>query len=473
MNAVAIPPFKLKPSMNPYLADFWVADARNYVLHGGRASSKSWDCAAFCVFLAVNYKVRFLCTRQFQNKLSESVYTLIKGQAERFGLAHLFNFTKAGIEVPHTGSEFLFYGLARNIDEIKSLEDVDVLWIEEGQNLTPEQWEILEPTIRKEGSRVFIVFNPQFASDFVYKRFVTNPPPRTIVRQINHNNNPFLSKTMRDIIEAAKGEDYDSYLHVYEGVPKSDSDKVLIKRAWLLACVDADKKLNRPGMRLGRKQIGFDVADDGRDLCANVAMHGSVIVFAEEWKGLEDQILKSSARTYTNARLFGAKIMYDCIGVGAHAGSKFAEMNEDLHAKVKFESFNAAGKVPDPDQPYVEDGEVVILRGDFFCNAKAVAWVEFSDRARKTWESVTLGAGARYEDDELLSLDSSLLDDDVLEKLIDELSGPYRDHDKNGKMKVESKDDMMERGLVSPNMADACIMASWGGEHVSAGWFDQ
>lgn len=132
-----------------------------------------------------------------------------------------------------TGTEFIFYGLKNSVDEIKSLESIDVLWLEEAHALTEEQWEILEPTIRKEGSECWFIFNPNLYTDFVYQNFIVNPPPRTLVRKINFDENPFLSQTMLDVIEAAKARDEEAFEHVYLGVPRSDDDATVIKRSWI------------------------------------------------------------------------------------------------------------------------------------------------------------------------------------------------------------------------------------------------
>ena len=159
-------------------------------------------------------KLRFLCTRQFQNKIEESVYTLLKIQIERNGWQAKFKITDNKIVCRTTGSEFVFYGLWRSVGEIKSLESIDVHWAEEAHLLTESQWEVIDPTLRKENSQHWIVFNPRLASDFVYKRFVSRPPPDTVVRKINYTENPFLSETILKVIEAAKLEDFDRYQHV-------------------------------------------------------------------------------------------------------------------------------------------------------------------------------------------------------------------------------------------------------------------
>ncbi|KPA87301.1 phage terminase, large subunit, PBSX family [Pseudomonas asplenii] len=441
------------PTLNPALRDFWQAPARNRVLHGGRGSSKSWDAAGFAVYLASNYKLKFLCTRQFQNKIEESVYSLLKGQIDRFGLSSQFKVLENKIIHRRTGSEFLFYGLWRHIGEIKSLEGVDVCWIEEAHNLTEDQWEILEPTIRKEHSQFWITFNPKLATDFVYKRFVVNPPPSTVVRQINYLENPFLSQTMLDVIAHAKEEDEDDYAHVYLGVPRADDDGVIIKRSWIQAAIDAHKVLGFKAS--GFKRIGFDVADSGNDLCANVAAHGSVVEWADEWKAQEDELLKSCTRTYAAARERGASILYDSIGVGATAGAKFKELNDGNPNPIRYEKFNAGAAVHMPEKLYQKPD---ITNGDMFANIKAQTWWLVADRFRNTFNAIR--NGEKFRDDELISISS---DCPKLDKLIDELSTPRRDYDGNGRVKVESKKDLAkpnrEGGAVpSPNLADAFVM---------------
>lgn len=437
-----------KATLNPALKSFWLAPARNRILYGGRASSKSWDAAGFATFLTDNYKLRVLCVRQFQNKIAESVHSLLKIQIDRFGLGHRFDVQQNKIYNIETESEFMFYGLWRSLDEIKSLESIDILWIEEGHNLTAEQWKILEPTIRKGSSQVWIIFNPGLITDFVWKRFVLNPPPKTIIRRINYDENPFLSSTMADIIEAAKLEDYDEFEHIYLGEPLQDDEGAIIKRSWILAAIDAHLALNI--IPSGKKRMGFDVADSGMDKCASVFAHGSVVLWLDMWKAAEDELLKSCTRVYHSAREREASITYDSIGVGATAGAKFGEINSALGQNVSYSKFNAGGAVLKPESVYSHGTK----NKDMFSNIKAQAWWMLADRFRNTYNAVR--NGNKFADDDLISLSSDL---PHLELLIDELSTPKRDYDNNGKVKVESKKDLAKREVPSPNLADALVMA--------------
>jgi phage terminase large subunit len=455
MHLRALPIFMVnnEPSrLNPALREFWRTKARYRVLLGGRASSKSWDAAGFAIYLASNYRVRFLCARQFQNRIADSVYALLEIQAERFKVHDEFHFTDNSIIHKGTGSEFLFYGIARNLKEIKSTENIDIFWLEEGDQLDAEQWKLIEPTVlRKQGSQAWIVFNPRFASDFVYQRFIVSPPPKTISRHINWDENPFLSDDMREIIINAKEEDEDEYNHVYLGIPLTDDERVIIKRSWIEAAIDAHIKLGFEPE--GRKVIGFDVADDGDDKCANVEAHGSVALWCEEWKGGEDELLKSCSRTYLNASERGTMIRYDCIGVGAGAGAKFDELNQGRVQKVKYAKFNAGDAVHEPERFYVQNRQERIKNKNYFGNLKSQTWWLIADRFRNTYNAIRYGT--HYEPDQLISISSKM---PHLEKLKTELSTPRRDFDQNGRVKVESKKDLAKRNIASPNIADAFVM---------------
>lgn len=441
-----------KVRLNPALRTFWRTRSRHKVLVGGRSSSKSWDAAGIAVQFARLARLRVLCTRQFQNKISESVYTLLKIQIERMGLLHEFDILESSIRHKVTGSEFLFYGLWRHIDEIKSLESIDILWIEEAHNLTSAQWEVLEPTIRKEGSQVWVIFNPRFASDFVYQRFVVNPPPDTITRLINYDENPFLSQTILKVIQAKQEEDPEEFEHIYKGVPRDSDDGVVIKRSWIMAAIDAHKTVKPSrGEWFGSGIVGYDVADSGDDFNATTSMKGSVCVGLDEWKGDIDKLFESSTRAMTTAAGLGTGTVlgYDSIGVGAGTGSNLNQQGFRKHFK-----FNAGGKVARPDKVYKDSG---ILNRDFFANLKAQTWWDVADRLSNTFQAVR--NGREFPADQMISI-SSDIDSRLLDKLVDELSTPLKDEDNGGRVKVESKKDLSKRDVVSPNLADSFIIAN-------------
>lgn len=442
--------------LNPALRDFWRTQARNKVLHGGRASSKSHDAAGMAVFLASNFTLKFMCARRFQARIAESVYTLVKNKIEESPFYSDWKILQTSMVNKRTGSEFLFYGIEKNLMEIKSTEGVDILWLEEANYITAEHWKILEPTIRKNHSEVWFIFNPDYVFDFVYDNFVMRSVKNTIVRQINWWDNPWLSETMIDIIEEMYMTDPDLARHVYGGEPRDGGDKVIIPLKFITAALDAHKKI--PGWdKTGKTTIGYDVADDGDDLNASVKMSGNICDHADNWKGLEDELGKSCIRVWTLARQFNADITYDSIGVGAGCGSKFQELNAEHGIKLNYQAFNAGGAVRDPDGVYMRLPHMKILNKEQFENAKAQEWYDTGLAFRKTYEMVN--GLATYPVDELISIDVDAIAPDKLKDLMRELSSVQKDVSGRGKAMAEPKDKLRKRGIASPNMADAFIMA--------------
>lgn len=455
--------------LNPVLREFWLTRCIYKALYGGRASSKSHDAAGFAVYLAANFTLKFLCARQFQNRIDESVYTLIRNKIADSEYNGEFEITKNSIRHKGTGSEFLFYGIARNLQEIKSAEGIDILWLEEANYLTAEQWETIYPTIvRKAGAQIWLVWNPDEYTDFIYQKFVLNPPDSCISMQINHDQNPFLSEQMVQVIAEAYKKDPKRAEHIYGGVPKMGGDKSVINLQYVVASIDAHKKLGFEP--IGKRRVGFDVADDGDDRNAIVDVYGNVVMHLEEWDGLEDELLKSCSKVYNYALEQGAKITYDSIGVGASAGSKFKELNEARKIELEYDPFNAGGAVYEPDEPYMVLPHVTIKNKDHFSNIKAQKWVEVSERFRKTYEAVMLGVP--HPHDELISINSETIDKTTLDKLKIELAAPRKDVDMFGRFKVESKKDLIKRGIKSPNIADAFIMAMITPKREALGFFD-
>lgn len=200
---------KVQPLFDPY---------RYKVLYGGRAGLKSWSIARALILNSVNKApYRVLCTREFQNSIKESVFKLLIDQIDNMGLTPYFKITNNEIS-NIWGSQFIFTGLHNNVTKIKSMEGVDVAWVEEGETVSEESWSILIPTIRKPGSEIWISFNPFQEEDPTYQRFVVNTPPNSFVAKLSWADNPWLSQEILDEKDYLKQVDYDSYLYVWEGM---------------------------------------------------------------------------------------------------------------------------------------------------------------------------------------------------------------------------------------------------------------
>jgi phage terminase large subunit len=119
--------------------------------------------------------------------------------------------------------------LHTNSQEIKSTEGIDICWIEEAMSVSEESWAVLIPTVRKEGSEIWVSFNPSSEHDPVYKRFVLNQAQDAYVRKVNYDENPYFPETLRKEMEWLKARDYPEYLHIWEGELKKQSNALIFK----------------------------------------------------------------------------------------------------------------------------------------------------------------------------------------------------------------------------------------------------
>lgn len=210
---------------------------RYKVLYGGRGSGKSFSVATALIFLSNAVKLRILCCREIQNSIRDSSYQILKDSAERLGITHNFTFKEAEIVNNLTGSRFIFSGLLRNENSIRSKEGIDIVWVEEASSVSKSSWDVLIPTIRKAGSEIWLTFNPLTLDDPT-NRFIDNPPPNAWVQKVNYTENPFFPDVLRQEMEYDKKKDYERYLHVWEGFPLTISDAQIFKGKYIVEPFD-------------------------------------------------------------------------------------------------------------------------------------------------------------------------------------------------------------------------------------------
>lgn len=207
---------------------FLLEPHRYKVAWGGRGGTKSWGFHRAALRRAVLAPTRILCAREYQNSMKESVHQLLCDQISLLNLDDFFVIKDQNIKGIN-GSEFFFVGVKTNPRKVKSMEGIDICIIEEGEKLSEESWQILIPTIRKAGSEIWVIFNPDLNTDPTYKRFVLNPPPGAVVVNINWRDNPWLTEELRQEKDYLESVDLDAYNHVWEGMCREFAEAQILK----------------------------------------------------------------------------------------------------------------------------------------------------------------------------------------------------------------------------------------------------
>lgn len=200
----------------PSWAECLFEPKRYKVLYGGRGGAKSWSIARALLIMGGERPIRVMCAREFQSSIADSVHKLLGDQITEMGLDNDYTVEKATI-YHRNGTEFRFAGIRTNIRAIKSFEGIDICWVEEADNVSRASWMTLIPTIRKDGSEIWVSFNPELESDETYQRFVVKPPSSSIVVKVGWEDNPWFPSALKEEMEDLRERSVDDFLHIYGG----------------------------------------------------------------------------------------------------------------------------------------------------------------------------------------------------------------------------------------------------------------
>ena len=221
---------------------FLFEPARYKIAYGGRGGAKSWGFGRALLILGAQRPLRVLCAREFQNSIAESAHALLAQQVDLLGL-HRFYETQEKRIFGANGTEFIFKGLRHNVASVKSTEGVDICWVEEARTVSKSSWDVLVPTIRKEGSEIWISFNTELEEDETYQRFVKKPPTGAIVQKIGWEDNPWFPEVLRQEALDLKARDPVAYETVWGGHCKQVLDGAIYTHEILAAA--RDKRITR------------------------------------------------------------------------------------------------------------------------------------------------------------------------------------------------------------------------------------
>lgn len=196
----------------PLLSD----DYRYYGAHGGRGSGKSHFFAGRVVDKAMAGE-RWVCVREVQNSIRDSVKALIENKAVDRGVGG-FGFYDHETRAPN-GGLIVYRGMqSYNAENIKSLEDFDGVWVEEAQTFSQHSLDLLRPTLRNKNAKLMFSWNPRYKTDAVDRFFRRNLPRNAVCVQANWYDNPWFDDTsLREDMENDYADDPVKAEHVWGG----------------------------------------------------------------------------------------------------------------------------------------------------------------------------------------------------------------------------------------------------------------
>lgn len=225
-------PEKLVPVFTPARGDVQYRGA-----HGGRGSGKSFNFAKMAAIWGYTEPLRVLATREYQGSIKESFYAELKSAIlSETWLSNRYEIGSDYIKGKN-GTEFIFMGLRRSINSIRSLAQIDLTIVEEAEDVPENSWLMLEATIfRRKRSELWAIWNPRLKGSPVDLRFRQNPPKNGVFVQMNYKDNPFFPEGLETL--RAREEirlDPDTYAHVWDGAYLTNSHAQVYHGKWRIA----------------------------------------------------------------------------------------------------------------------------------------------------------------------------------------------------------------------------------------------
>lgn len=202
--------------------------SRYRVASGGRGSGKSHAIAAALILRMLANRLRVLCAREIQRSLRESVHHLLTAKIDELRLTDFFDINDREITCRATSSEIIFAGLMTNVQQLKSLEGVNLCWGEESESISQRSFEILTPTIRAALSEIWLSCNPD-DPDAPIQGFIDGERPDTLHEHVIFSDNPWFPEPLEGERAYLQRVDDDAYRHVWLGECRLHSDAQVFK----------------------------------------------------------------------------------------------------------------------------------------------------------------------------------------------------------------------------------------------------
>lgn len=194
---------------------------------GGRGSAKTRSFAKMAAVYGYRFGMQgtsgiIVCARQFMNSLADSSLEECKRAIEdEPWLSAYYEIGDNYIKSKDGRISFAFAGLDRNIASIKSKGRILLLWVDEAEPVTATAWDIVDPTLREEGTgwnaELWVTWNPARKNAPVETLFRQSKNPRCKGVVLNWRDNPKFPAILARKREAHLVEKPDTYEHVWEG----------------------------------------------------------------------------------------------------------------------------------------------------------------------------------------------------------------------------------------------------------------
>lgn len=190
---------------------------------GGRGSGKTRGFAKMSAVIGAKAAAEgregvILCGRQFMNSLADSSFSEVAAAIRSdVWLNSVYEIGESFIRTRDRRVEYLFVGLARNLSSIKSKARIILCWIDEAEDVSEPAWVVLIPTVREDGSEIWVTWNPRLKASATNKRFFAPTDADMKIVELNWRDNPWFPAVLEAERQRDKRDRPEQYEHIWEG----------------------------------------------------------------------------------------------------------------------------------------------------------------------------------------------------------------------------------------------------------------
>lgn len=233
----------------PKLIPVFAGPAEYRGAFGGRGSAKT---RSFALMTAVRAYMAaeagqhgmILGCREYMNSLADSSMEEIK-QAIRSvdWLDAYFDIGENYIRTKNRRVWYGFAGLRQNLDSIKSKARILIAWVDEAESVSEIAWLKLLPTVREEGSEVWITWNPELDGSPTDIRFRKRPPAGAKIVEVSYSDNPWFERTRlaKQRLDDRALLDDQTYAWIWDGAYRQNSVAQILNGKYRVAAFEPAK----------------------------------------------------------------------------------------------------------------------------------------------------------------------------------------------------------------------------------------
>ena len=384
--------------------------------HGvGKSTTGSW---AMLWYLLTRYPVKVVVTAPTSSQLYDALFAELKRWVKELPQAvqELLEVKQERIELKASATEAFISARTSRAEQPEALQGIhseNVMLVADEASGVPEQvFEAAAGSMSGHNAVTILFGNPVRSSGFFFDTH-NRLKDEWWTKRVSCTDSKRVSQDFVDDMKSRYGEDSNAFrIRVLGEFPRADDDTIIP-----MDLLESAKHRDVVAYEDAPIIWGLDVARFGSDSSVLCKRQSNVVVSLERWRNLD--LMQLTGAVVAQYEACGPKekpqeILVDSIGLGAGVVDRLRELNLPARGINVSES-------PSMGQTYIN------LRAELW--GKTKAWLEKRD--------------CKLPNDE---------------DLIAELATVRYTFTSNGKMKVESKDDIRRRGLKSPDKADALVL---------------